>query len=92
MHILATLDVDLGHYYPPFFAPQIGPAIRQFTQTVQDENTVFGKDPKFFRLVHLGDLVLDNQEVKFMKEEVILASGEQIVLALEEENKNKENK
>lgn len=53
--VLSVFDVKAEMYGPTFEAKARGEALRQFQLLVQDKNTMPGRFPADFKLVHLGE-------------------------------------
>lgn len=53
--VYSILDVKGDLYNVPFFAPTNGIALRQFTDLVNDKNSVPGRHPADFKLVQVGE-------------------------------------
>lgn len=56
MRCYSIMDLQVGHYAQPFYAPSHGAAIRMFADHVRDPQSMPGKHPKDFALYHLADL------------------------------------
>lgn len=53
-NIFSIYDSVAKAYYPPFFLPNNGMAIRQFTDMVNSTTTSISKNPKDYTLFNLG--------------------------------------
>lgn len=54
LKMFSILDIKSDTFSPPFCAPTIGVAARNFKELVNDPNSLPGKYPGDFKLVELG--------------------------------------
>lgn len=57
--IFAIYDTKAKAYLPPWYMPEIGQALRVFSDAINDKTTEFNKHPEDYTLFHLGSF--DNQ-------------------------------
>lgn len=63
LQMFTVFDVKSDFYHNPFLARTKGEAIRMFSDTVQDDQSLFSKHPADFTLFHVG--TFDNQTCEF---------------------------
>lgn len=67
LEMFSVLDAKTQAYMQPFYAPTVGAAIRNFTDALQDPDSMLCKHPEDFHLFHIGNFddhscVLTSQE------------------------------
>lgn len=60
LKIFSIYDTKAKAYLPPFFVPQDGQAIREFSNAVNSETHNFAKNPEDYTLIGLGEFDDEN--------------------------------
>lgn len=77
--VCSVADAAVGAFMQPFFARSIGEARRSFGDAVNDPKMEFGKHPRDYELVHLGNWDDSGQLTILDKPEVICRAVDWIV-------------
>ncbi len=72
--IFTIHDRKAGAYFPPFYLPQVGQAVRTFADCVNDINHEFSKHPEDYTLFAIGTFD-DNTAIAITKPPESLGNG-----------------
>ena len=63
MNIFSVFDSKLNAYMTPFFAKNVGVALRSFSDLVSDSRSVVAQHPEDFFLFRIGSFSEDSGEI-----------------------------
>lgn len=79
LKIFSIYDEKAKAYFPPQFQPQIGQAIRTFTDIVNNPETQLHKHPEDYSLYHIGSFNDDNAKLESLNEPQFLARASEVI-------------
>lgn len=63
LKVYSIMDLQVGHFTQPFYAPSHGAALRMFADHVNDPQTMASKHPEDFMIAYLADF--DDEQGRF---------------------------